>query len=193
MTTPAMLGIKEPITLPFVSILPDYAGGYSLEELTGISTESSKWFLAPVNSFIPPNFPVIVWSINEFSGVRCRVETSDIHLYNAAPVDANDEFELLFVEEHTFDECQYFPTPEPNLEYPVLVKCHHGGDVLLSPRPGGWVLVHLQEDSNHHVGDSRVVSHHGMLSFLIREAESWELLITEAGFIKPVPKGVLKW
>lgn len=193
MTTLAMMGIKKPITLPFVRLSPGYSGGYSLEELTGISTESSEWFLAPVNSFIPPNFPVIVWSIAELSGVRCRVETSDLPLYNASPVDVNDEFELLFVEKHSFDQCQYFPTPEPDFEYPVLVRCHHGGNVLLSPRPGGWVLLHLQDDSSYHAVDSWVVSHRGMLDFLIREAESWETLVAEAGFIKPVPKGVLKW
>ena len=193
MTTLAMMGIKKPITLPFVRLSPDYSGGYSLEELTGISTESSKWFLAPVNSFIPSNFPVIVWSIDGLSGVHCRVENSDLPLYNTSPVDVDDEFKLLFVEEHVFDQCQYFPAPEPNFEYPVLVKRHHGGDALFSPRLGGWVLVHLQDDSSHHAGDSWVVSHHGMLDFLLREAESWAPLITGAGFIKPVPKGTLKW
>lgn len=193
MTTLAMMGIKKPITLPFVHLSPDYSGGYSLEELTGISMEGSKWFLAPVNSFIQPNFSVIVRVIDGLSGVRCRVETSDLPLYNASPIDADDEFELLFVEEHSLGHCQYFPTPEPDLEYPVLVKRHHGGNVLLSPRPSGWVLLHLQDDSSHHAGDSWVVSHRGMLSFLVQEAESWEMLIAEVGFTKPVPKGVLKW
>lgn len=44
MTTLTMMGIKDPITLPFVRLSPGYSGGYSLEELTGLSVESSKWF-----------------------------------------------------------------------------------------------------------------------------------------------------
>lgn len=148
--------------------------------------------LAPVNSFIPPISPVIVWSIEGLSGAHCRIESPEIPLYNAPTIDSPDKFELLFVEEHVFKQCQHFPAPEQDLIYPVLVKRHNGRNALLSPVFNGWVLVHLQDDPNYDAGESRVVSHHEMLSFLLQEAESWEMLTAEAEFTKPVPKGVLK-
>lgn len=193
MTTPAMLGIKKPITLPFVRVLPDYSEGYSLEELTGISGGNSKWFLAPVNSFIPDGVATIHWIVDHFKGVQCRVISYDKPAYNAYLTGDSEIFELVFIAEVHCGECRYFPTPPEDYEHQVLVTLQDGGKALLIPSCGEWTLICIQSNEYYSLGEKELLSHQSAVDFLVKEAVSWSPLIMEPAHVKPVAGGTLRW